>query len=430
MIRSVLVALGLGALIPPLAAEVTPGEILIAEMNCVACHATSPEIAGRLTSREAPKLGKNGVRLRPRWIREFLSNPQQSKPGTLMPDMLHGVPEEQKAAAIEALTHFLVSIQPAGASPAGADIAQSIDSGRKLYHDVGCVQCHAPEALPIGMENDDAAKAGLVALQQTSVPIGTPAAKFLLSDLAGFLRDPLRSRPSGRMPSFRLTANEADAIARYLQRADRAPAEDAAFALDKDKAAAGAKHFISLRCAECHRDAAAGLALHEQPAPARAFAMLRPRQPVGCLATKPKPAVPKFDLTDRQRTVILVALQNQAILTAPLTTEQQVRRTMAVLNCHACHARDKRGGAEGLRRGYFTTRGGVNLGDEGRIPPSLTGIGAKLPPALLREALLTAPIVRPSMATRMPIYGEPNISHLPALFEKSDVKPADSTGGK
>lgn len=413
MKRFLTIVFSIGLLLPRLAAEVNPGEILVAEMNCVACHAVSAELASRLSSREAPRLAKDGVRLRPPWIREFLADPQKVEPGTLMPDVLHGIPADQKAETIEALTHFLVSLQPGAAARSSAGDPAQIGTGRALYHQVGCVQCHAPEVLPAGRTKDEAALAELEALRVRSVPMGDLARKYSSTDLAAFLRDPLKSRPSGRMPAMRLTEDEAMAIAVYLLRGQT---EEAGFAADREKAQIGASWFISLRCAECHSDAAAGIAVDARRAPVRPLDQLRARQPAGCLSSKPKAGVPKFDLTDRQRTVILVTLQSQDTLKLPLTGEQQVRRTMTVLNCYACHSRDRRGGAEGLRREYFTSLGGAHHGDEGRIPPTLTGIGARLDPARLRDSLFTGAGTRPFMATRMPVYGVEKVKHLLPLL--------------
>jgi len=188
--------------------EVTPGEILISEMNCAACHDAPGALKARLASRQAPKLGAEGVRPTPGWIREYLSDPQKTKPGTLMPDMLHAMTPEQKTEAVEALTHYLIDVQGAPVmSDRGASGAM-IAEGEKLYHDLGCVQCHAPTKLPSPRENDAAAKEEFQKLEATSVPIGAGIArKYTLGELTKFLRDPLKVRPSGRMPSLKL--NEA-----------------------------------------------------------------------------------------------------------------------------------------------------------------------------------------------------------------------------
>jgi cytochrome c2 len=85
------------AMLPSLSrGEITPGEILISEMNCVACHAAPSELKARLASRTSPKLGKDGVRVTPQWLREFLADPLKTKPGTLMPDMLHSLQRNKR----------------------------------------------------------------------------------------------------------------------------------------------------------------------------------------------------------------------------------------------------------------------------------------------------------------------------------------------
>ena len=133
--------------------------------------------------------------------------------------------------------------------------------------------------------------------------------------------------------------------------------------------------------------------------------------------------MPHFEISDRQRVVILAQLGAQAVLTEPLTPEQQIIRTMTVMNCYACHNRDRRGGPEGLRREYFTNVGEVDLGDEGKLPPQLNGVGAKLLPEWIKTVLTGGGAVRPYMATRMPQFGEKNVGHLPELFDKADTRP-------
>jgi mono/diheme cytochrome c family protein len=422
--RFLLIAAALGSLPHTVLAEVTPGELFISEMNCVACHTASPEVTERLAPRQAPRLGREGVPIKPQWLREFLGDPQRIKPGTFMPDMMHGLPEDAKRETIEALVHYLVSIQPEPVKASGESHARSVEMGQRLYHEVGCVQCHAPDMPPRGAENDEAARAKVSSMKETSVPLGSIAGKLMVSDLAAFLREPLKSRPSGRMPSMRLTAKEADAIADYLLREQRPPQSAGAdLVVDKAKAQLGANYFVSMRCAECHQDAAPVVAESAKPALPRKLELLRARQPAGCLSASPKPGVPKFVLTDRQRSVILTLLQSQAILTAELTPEQKIKRAMTTLNCYACHSRDRRGGPDALHREYMSTVGNAELGDEGRIPPSLTGVGAKLQAPWLREVLFTAPVVRPYMATRMPIYGPENLKNLPPLFEQEDARP-------
>src|SRR3954470_4872468 len=77
------------------------GELLLGELNCVACHAAGDAVKRRLTSNEAPILGPKGLAITPQYLGKFLENPQSAKPGTTMPDLLHSVTGAQKSQAIE-----------------------------------------------------------------------------------------------------------------------------------------------------------------------------------------------------------------------------------------------------------------------------------------------------------------------------------------
>src|SRR5207247_3095929 len=111
------------------------------------------------------------------------------------------------------------------------------------------------------------------------------------------------------------------------------------------------------------------LASIHQPKP---LADLNPATADSCL--NPRHA-PKFQLTDAQREAIRIALANSKEFVQPLTPAQQVARTMAALNCLACHSRDGVGGPAPIRADYFKIIGEADLGDEGRFPPHLTRVG-------------------------------------------------------
>ena len=101
---------------------------------------------------------------------------------------------------------------------------------------------------------------------------------------------------------------------------------------------------------------------------------------------------------------------------------------MTSLNCAACHSRDGVGGVTTERDPYFTSNG-EDLGEEGRVPPRLDGVGDRLRPAWLSNLLATGASVRPYVNTRMPQFGYTNIGHLTDLFVSLDrraqpVKPS------
>ena len=82
--------------------------------------------------------------------------------------------------------------------------SKSVSQGEQLFHSVGCVACHNPQ-------NEDVKIA-------TSIPLGSLENKYTLSSLTEYIKNPLHTRPSGRMPQFNLTDTEAQNVAAYLIR--------------------------------------------------------------------------------------------------------------------------------------------------------------------------------------------------------------------
>jgi mono/diheme cytochrome c family protein len=176
------------------------GRLLLGELNCTSCHAAEGE--PHILRKQAPVLDGVGSRVKRTWLRQFLSDPHATKPGTTMPDVLAGMPEPDKERRVEALLHFLAST--GNVSQTRPD-RRLVPNGEKLYHQVGCVACHGPL--------DGSAKPAVVLA--TSVPLGDLAGKYTIPSLIAFLKDPLQVRPSGRMPGL-LSGDEPRDVAHYL----------------------------------------------------------------------------------------------------------------------------------------------------------------------------------------------------------------------
>ena len=190
------------------AAKVAPppqaGRLLLGELNCTACHKLDDRLREFVAPKQAPRLTNVADRVRPEWLRTFLTDPQHAKPGTTMPDALSGLPPPEKQRRVEALTHFLTSAGSGGLFDTYVD-AGAVRRGEQLFHEVGCAACHGsrkPKARPLPF----------------AVPLGDPAKKYTAETLAAFLRDPHQVRPSGRMPSLLLKDQEAVDVATYLLR--------------------------------------------------------------------------------------------------------------------------------------------------------------------------------------------------------------------
>ena len=218
-------------------ASVIPrGEVLLSDLNCVACHAAESVLLERLQPKAAPNLERVGARRTPEWLESFLSDPQATEPGTTMPDLLVAFDGIEREEIVRSLVHFLASREgPLDISPRAAS-ADALERGRQLFHRVGCVACHEPfesaywleesywdlEARGVGDEEevqvDEEMYVASGTLPAPAIPIRGLASKTNLDELTRFLLDPLSERPSGRMPSLGLEADEARDIAVYLLR--------------------------------------------------------------------------------------------------------------------------------------------------------------------------------------------------------------------
>ena len=540
------------------------GELLLGELNCIACHPAGPAVTARLNSRGAPLLGAEGLQLTPQWLRRWLVDPIATKPGAAMPNLLLGVPEAQRAAAGEALVHFLMA-QGSTNAPVGvrADPAR-VETGRVLYHTLGCVACHAPQ-------DAESASSEVVQRARTdAVPLVNLATKYPAGELTRFLLNPVKHRPGGRMPSLGLNEAEATSLATYLLREQLAdgdrrspaavaglqydyfegsfggcadferrqpassgvtatvdakvatrggnfglrfqgvlmvategeyafsltsddgsqlfldgqrlidvdgehpptersaktklkagshsftllffqngggyelnltwagpgfaaqpipasvlrhfarpmmPLGEVAFTVDSAQVARGREWFNQLNCGACH----AGLV--GEPVKARPLLELAGHVTAGCLADEVPARAPRFDLSPAQRKALRETVSAAGQLSGPLSDAAQVSQTLTRLNCYACHARDGVGGPlESGRADWFHVVGEVDLGDEGRLPPHLTGVGAKLKPAWLQEVLTKGTKVRPYMATRMPQFGATHATALSAALRQADQR--------
>lgn len=512
------------------------GQILIEELNCVACHVSEGMLKDR--SKKAPRLSGIGSRLDPTYIRNFIRDPHVVKPGTTKPDALAGLSKEEKDEAAEDLTHFLLSLREPDFAPSAPDPVAAAE-GHRLFHSRGCSACHAPR----DEQTNEIPLKG-------SVPLGQLEKKYSHASLVKFLRDPHAIRPSGRMPNLQLQGRDAERIAHFLLQKTEVPGplrytlyrgqvwegldsenvvaerggQVSDFSLDslgkveqhtairyegwlsieiggsyrflvtmnggtlqvggrtvvneapsdrrgvksfeevveldpgpheirftyfhtgreaelklevegpglprgpvppdllsvsKDPvapfespkvdallAAKGREQFTKFGCANCHDD----LDLPLLPSPA--LATLDPSR--GCLADQ---GGPRYDLSETQRSLIASALPKAE--EPVLDDAQKIDKTLASLNCVACHDRAGLGGPDPERRALFTSSQ-PSLGDQGRLPPTLSHVGAKLTRQWLESVILNGGRQRDYMDAAMPQFGREQVGHLVELFDRVD----------
>ncbi len=180
------------------------------------------------------------------------------------------------------------------------------------------------------------------------------------------------------------------------------------FTVDPAKAAQGRLLYNSLNCATCHEGKSAARKLPDLTT----MGVTR-----GCLAEQPAGAAPDFHLGAQSREALRKVLTKAG--DASPEPQQRVALTMTSFRCLSCHVRAGAGGIS-LERGAFFTSNVDDLGDQGRVPPNLDGVGDKLRPEWLRTVLGEGAAVRPYLNTRMPQFGAVNVGHLADLFVTLD----------
>jgi mono/diheme cytochrome c family protein len=193
------------------------------------------------------------------------------------------------------------------------------------------------------------------------------------------------------------------------------------FTLDPQLVRMGQMMFTALRCVSCHQvDNLAPL----RPAPV--LSELNLDSSSGCLGSGVRRSVPQYSLSEDQRLALKAALKDQRELAKTLAPEERIKRTMAALNCFACHRRGELGGPDDRRAELFTTNIPVDLGEEGKMPPHLDGVGAKLQKSALQAILYDGDLhTRYFMSTRMPRFGRGNVGQLIDDLVKVDLKRGD-----
>jgi len=382
--------------------------LLLERKGCTNCHLPSALEANAVERRAAPDLANAGARLSGDWMRRWIRDPEALHAQADMPRL------DLDDAEVEALVHFLGSLRRDDALvESGASEKEVLAEGRLLYHTLGCVACHDALAPPAEVFGDDRFDDQLLAVP---VPqrFGDLSSKWIPSALAGFLHAPEAIYPDGRMPSLDLSAEEADLIATYLV---HEWGVGRPLHVDRTLATRGRELFAENRCGACHR-----LDGIETP-PATALAELGGAD---C-------AVAHYALAD-DKDALARGLASARAAHAPSSVDATLR-TLERLNCLACHALDGEGGRHVDNDVFFTSLDEhTDLGDEGRLPPDLSGVGWKLTSAWLRELLLGKGRSRPYLATRMPSYAKEHVSdlvvglaHLSGVRPDSDLRSPESS---
>ncbi|MGB0600120.1 MAG: hypothetical protein ACPGLY_25865 [Rubripirellula sp.] len=374
------------------------GLALLDHFRCAHCHVGLSGNA--VPAALAPNLDSVTSRIDPTYLTRFVADPQKMKPGTSMPHVLGHLDDATREETVSAIIAYLRSRSEAAFHREPIDDAAA-QRGEEMFHRIGCVACHSPR-------DED----GKETLPEDSVSLGDLSDKYGLRSLTEFLENPHIARPAGRMPDMRLTHWEAVDLASYLI----GPTGDGE-KFDSEKPPAdlinqGQKLYQSVGCANCHETG------RDRSVPNPTIALTNLESRLGCLSTDPKRKI-RYELNATERKELIAAIESQ---NEDLERSEQLQVAMLTLRCYQCHQRDGIGGVSADRDLYFHSDD-PNLGPQGRIPPTLSHVGAKLRPKWMRQVMVSGRAIRPYVQTRMPQYGTANVEPLIEMFQQIDELP-------
>lgn len=425
------------------------GQILFHTVGCVACHSPRDDSGKELLATTSTPLGELKDKYNVKSLTEFLSNPHQVRPSGRMPNL--NLPRRD----YERIAHYLLR-----ETKVPGHLKYTMLKGRVW------------EGLEVNVERekaghvDDFDLASLGKLQQNSAIIyegflnskfsGT--AKFFLEMNGGELwingKRVINLEPSSRR-GVKKTTGETELVAgwnklRFIYiHAGKEPKLSfemsgptfnrrtvpsstlsistqpiepfIPFKVDVDLVEEGKRQFVTLGCLNCHDDVKNKISNELQlgskkPAPIAQLRASLAGEPKGCVSDQ-NGAWPQFRLSTAQKTLIKRAIPK--LESSQLANQQMVSKSLITFNCLACHDRKDLGGVPADRNQLFVGNR-TELGNEGRIPPPLTLVGAKLQKSWVAEVMLRGQRQREYLATKMPQFGEVNVGHLVNLFEKVD----------
>lgn len=228
------------------------GARLFQTLGCYSCHDVkqSPYLACDLPP-FAPDLSRIKHKVSLEWLIAWISNPQQLKPRTIMPqfgDHLKGMPVDEAA---KIASYLMAGSEDVVFSPAALNYAGSKRDrrngqsapGRKLVNERGCLGCH-----DLGRSR---------AVGPVRISLDDVGSKVSPEWLYGFIESPQSLSPQTTMPRFVLSKAEITSMACYLSTLEKkekgAPVLLQKDLLSKENREGGRLLISKYGCYSCHR---------------------------------------------------------------------------------------------------------------------------------------------------------------------------------
>ncbi len=405
------------------AEKIALGEQLFEQVGCVGCHLV--EGYGDVPP-VGPYLRRISAKVNANWLVDWVEQPHRYRPRTKMPNFYF---EREEA---EAVAGYILSVSQAESeewlgshgAPDGIDPGDAalVARGSEIADSIGCRGCHglAPGESPalLGEKKDVAPN------------LSNIAEKTNPRWMYHWLKDPRGYSPDARMPSLRLTDDDARALVSYLFTLGTPRTGDEATRvklLEPDNVALGEALVRKYGCPGCHEipgmeaESRIGVELSvfgskpmeelffgnrtDIPYTWRDWTFHKVNEPRIYETERIEQVMPHFDLAESDIDAVLVFLASRqeervpdAYRPANLEREKTLaegRRVIERYNCVGCHVIGGEGGAI------------LSLYEENPTlgPPILNGEGAKVQANWLYGFLKRPIPLRPWLAIRMPTFG-------------------------
>jgi mono/diheme cytochrome c family protein len=406
----------------PGAETIAEGEKLFEQVGCTGCHLV--EGYGEL-GKIGPYLRRIAAKDDPGWLVRWVENPHRFRPHTKMPNFAFSREQATEIVAYllsashkeseEWLSHHPM---PTGVDP---NDARLVERGKRLADSLGCRGCHG------FVEGEAPARLGT---NKNIVPnLSKVAEKTNARWVYHWLKNPRGFSPVSRMPSLRLSDEEAAALSSYLLTLGTPKPADAELKkalASPDNVSKGAALIRKYGCEGCHdipgmeTEARIGVELTtfgskplerlffgqhtDIPHTWRDWAYNKLKEPRTYATERIEQLMPQFDLGEEDIQALLVFLASRQEDKVPSKyfpadlererTLQRGRRVVEKYNCIGCHVIEKRGGAI---LAFYRDKPTY-------APPVLNGEGAKVQPNWLYGFLKSPVPLRPWLKLRMPTF--------------------------
>ena len=446
----------------PLAPVYSQGRQMVEELGCFGCH----NLPGfEKAQKVGPDLTRIASKVDPSWLFRWIKEPRGYLPKTKMPDF--GLSDED---ALNVESYLLGASQPMpelrGAFRAGG----SVERGREIVSKIGCLGCHriaaiepkgqpseaasavsasnsgatpsegetgAP-AVAVGEQASKPARARLTAPppapenQDFAPDLSKIASKVHADWLFSWVKNPKHFRPTTRMPSLRLSDDEARAVTAFLMTlGQKRPIAGLDQEVKKAERIAAGERLIRKRgCFGCHD--IKGFETAEKIAPDLSnyghkrllelffgeavqvkqtwedFTFWKLKNPQIYATERVEQLMPNFGFTDEQAKTLRVFLRSMSTQRPQVQFERKLsdeelaiqngRGLVKRYNCNGCHVIEGQGGAIAA---FYA--------DKTKIPPPLEAgalhEGEKVQATWLYQFLGRPTPIRPWLEVRMPTFG-------------------------